>query len=226
MSKGDRQDIFPEKRMNLGNRIVMEQDFTQCLRDIDRIQEKLDKIFKRVNADPIYSTEQQIRDAISDNVRYFPADRKAELCEIFFAVLDQVYDRIVKQDRKTLFCNPQIPPPEGKPSPRLPETDMLMRCMMPLSWALSAHWELPELKDLIDDYLASFSEEEAGILYETLCFLFHLFPEYRREMPQSAEFLEYWRKLAHERDSLVPETDETKSRMLTILLEKRSRLKR
>ena len=63
----------------------MQQDFTQCLKDIDRIQEKLDHVFKRVNADPIYFTEQQIRDAISDNVRYFPVDRKAELCEIFFA---------------------------------------------------------------------------------------------------------------------------------------------
>ena len=200
----------------------MQQDFTQCLKDIDRIQEKLDHVFKRVNADRIYFTEQQIRDAISDNVRYFPVDRKAELCEIFFAILDQIYDRIVKQDRSSVFCNPQLDPPAGKPSLRLPEMDMLMRCMMPLSWALSAHWESPELTDILDDYLKVFTEEEAQVIYETLIFLFNLFPEYRAEMPQSGEFLDYWRKLAHERDALKPEDDAAKAEMLTILLKKKA----
>ena len=200
----------------------MDQDFTQCLQNIEQIQQKLDETFKRVNADPIYFTESQIRDAVSDNVRYFPADRKAELCEIFFAILDVIYDRIVKQDNTEIFCNPQMDPEPGVPSRRLPEMDMLMRCMMPLSWALSAHWESPELTDLIDDYLAVFSVEEAAVIYETLIFLFNLFPEYRKEFPQSKDVLEYWRKLAHDRESLKPEDDNAKSQMLQILLAKKA----
>ncbi len=205
---------------------MTDQDFTRSLREIEQLQQKLDETFKRVNADPIYFTESQICDAVSDNVRYFPADRKAELCEIFFAILDVIYERIVKQDQTELFCNPQISPESGKPSRRLPEMDMLLRCMMPLSWALSARWESPELTDLIDDYLSVYNENEAAVIYETLIFLLNLFPEYRKELPQSGDVREYWRKLAHERESLRPEDDNAKAQMLTILLKKKSEINR
>ena len=107
-----------------------------------------------------------------------------------------------------------------------PEMDMLLRCMMPLSWALSARWESPELTDLIDDYLSVYNENEAAVIYETLIFLLNLFPEYRKELPQSGDVREYWRKLAHERESLRPEDDNAKAQMLTILLKKKSEINR
>ncbi len=200
---------------------MTEQDFTQIMRDIDSLQERLDKVFKRVNADPIYADEKQIGDAISDNPRYFAMDRKNELCEIFFAILDQIYARIVNQDRENYIFNPQLPPGPGVS--RLPEMDMLERDMMPLSWALQAEWAAPYLCDTIDSYFQLFSEAEAEIVFDTVDFLFRIFPEYA-ETPQGNDVLEYWRKLAHERDSLRPESDEDKSFLLDLLMKKKQEL--
>ena len=99
-------------------------DFTEPMRRIDALQERLDQVFQRVNADPVYRTEQTIADAISDNPRYLDSDRKSELAEIFFAILDQIYEKIVKQDTSDPFCNPAVEP-GGRA--RLPQTEMLMR---------------------------------------------------------------------------------------------------
>ena len=89
----------------------MSRDFTEAIRTIDTLQNRMDETFHRPNADPVYHTQEAIADAISDNLRYFDADRKAELAEIFFAILDVIYERIVKQDNTEIFCNPQIYPP-------------------------------------------------------------------------------------------------------------------
>ena len=190
------------------------QDYTAVMRRIDALQERLDSVFKRVNADPIYETEQSIADAISDNPRYYNEDRKKELSEIFFAVLDQIYDRIVKQDAKNTFCNPQIPAGE---KPRLPEMEMFFRVVMPLGWALEAKWAAESLKNVRDAYLATYTQEEAQLVYDLLGFLFELFPEFTQ-----TDVLEYWRMTAEEPDSMRPESDEDKSFMLSVLIQKKA----
>lgn len=190
------------------------QDYTAVMRRIDALQERLDSVFKRVNADPIYETEQSIADAISDNPRYYNEDRKKELSEIFFAVLDQIYDRIVKQDAKNTFCNPQIP---AGSKPRLPEMEMFFRVIMPLGWALEAKWAAESLKYVQDAYLASYTQEEAQLVYELLGFLFDLFPEFTQ-----TDVLEYWRMTAEEPESMRLESDEDKSFMLSVLMQKKA----
>ena len=152
-----------------------DRDFTEPMRRIDALQERLDQVFQRVNADPVYRTEQAIADAISDNPRYLGADRKLELAEIFFAVLDQIYEKIVHQEKVDPFCNP-LTEPCGQP--RLPQTEMLMRDMMPLAWALSAAWNPPELKGTSCSFFLSFTEAEAGLFLEIIEFLADLFPEF------------------------------------------------
>ena len=190
------------------------QDYTAVMRRIDALQERLDSVFKRVNADPIYETEQSIADAISDNPRYYNEDRKKELSEIFFAVLDQIYDRIVKQDAKNTFCNPQIPAGEN---PRLPEMEMFFRVVKPLGWALEEKWAAESLKNVRDAYLATYTQEEAQLVYDLLGFLFELFPEFTQ-----TDVLEYWRMTAEEPDSMRPESDEDKSFMLSVLIQKKA----
>ena len=190
------------------------QDYTAVMRRIDALQERLDSVFKRVNADPIYETEQSIADAISDNPRYYNEDRKKELAEIFFALLDQIYDRIVKQDAKNTFCNPQIP---AGSKPRLPEMEMFFRVVMPLGWALEAKWAAESLKNVRDAYLATYTQEEAQLVYDLLGFLFELFPEFTQ-----TDVLEYWRMTAEEPDSMRPESDEDKSFLLSVLMRKKA----
>lgn len=190
------------------------QDYTAVMRRIDALQERLDSVFKRVNADPIYETEQSIADAISDNPRYYNEDRKKELAEIFFALLDQIYDRIVKQDVKNTFCNPQIP---AGSKPRLPEMEMFFRVVMPLGWALEAKWAAESLKNVRDAYLATYTQEEAQLVYDLLGFLFELFPEFTQ-----TDVLEYWHMTAEEPDSMRPESDEDKSFMLSVLIQKKA----
>lgn len=192
------------------------QDYTEVMRRIDALQERLDSVFKRVNADPIYETEQAIADAISDNPRYYNEDRKKELAEIFFAVLDQIYDRIVKQDVKNPFCNPQVTAGEKT---RLPEMEMFFRIIMPLGWALEAKWAAESLKNVRDAYLAIYTQEEAQLVYDLLAFLFELFPEFAQ-----TDVLEYWRMMAEESENMRSESDEDKSFMLSVLMRKKAEL--
>ena len=194
----------------------MEKDFTQVMRDIDALQERLDEVFKRVNSDPIYETERAIADAISDNPRYFNDDRRKELAEIFFAILDQIYDRIVKQDQKTLFCNPQAN--DGY----LPETEMLLLDVMPLAWALQKQWVKPELAFSYDEYVGGFSEAETQLVYDILLFFANLFESFKKA---AADVIEYWQRLAAERDAMHAETDEDKALLLSVLLAKKASMK-
>lgn len=207
------------------------EDFTSVLREADALMERLDRVFKRRNESPAYTTEKAMEDAVSDNVRYFGPDRKEEIAEIFFSILSRMTDRIVHQDRTDSFCNPQIPPADGAENPmrsaevsasapRLPQMDMLMRSLMPLSWALAGEWEIPELKNTIDEYLSSYTEEEALLVYEVLDFLFRTFPEFSGTVRQ-VEFMDYWKRMAHDRASLRPEDDQAKSILLDYLLKKR-----
>ena len=197
---------------------MAEEDFTGTVRQIDALQERLDNVLHRVNADPVYETEQAISDAISDNPRYFDADRKAELGEIFFAVLERIYEKIVTQNTTDPFCNPQAPASPG--TPRLPQLEMLMRDMMPLAWSLSAAWNPPDLKGTCCAFFLSFTEEEAQLFLDLIDFLAGLFPEFAA-MPGYDDFHEFWQDLACRRERLRPEDDEAKSRLLNILLEKK-----
>ena len=194
-----------------------DRDFTEPMRRIDVLQERLDQVFQRVNADPVYRTEQTIADAISDNPRYLGADRKLELAEIFFAVLDQIYEKIVHQEKSDPFCNP-LTEPCGQP--RLPQTEMLMRDMMPLAWALSAAWNPPELKGTSCSFFLSFTEAEAGLFLEIIEFLADLFPEFA-EAPGYGDLHEFWTNLAFHRELLREEDDEAKSKLLSILVRKK-----
>ena len=194
-----------------------DRDFTEPMRRIDALQERLDQVFQRVNADPVYRTEQAIADANSDNPRYLGADRKLELAEIFFAVLDQIYEKIVHQEKVDPFCNP-LTEPCGQP--RLPQTEMLMRDMMPLAWALSAAWNPPELKGTSCSFFLSFTEAEAGLFLEIIEFLADLFPEFA-EAPGYGDLHEFWTNLAFHRELLREEDDEAKSKLLSILVRKK-----
>jgi len=197
-------------------------DFTEPMRRIDALQGRIDQVFQRVNADPVYRTEQTISDAISDNPRYLDSDRKAELAEIFFAILDQIYEKIVKQDTSDPFCNPAVDP-RGRD--RLPQTEMLMRDMMPLAWALSARWDPPDLKGTCCPFFFSFTEEEAGLFLEIIEFLAGLFPEFAAS-PGYGDLHEFWTNLAAHRELLREEDDEAKSRLLSVLVQKKIDLDR
>ncbi len=194
----------------------MSEDFTQTMRDIDALQERLDNVFKRVNADPVYETASAIADAISDNPRYFSDDRKKEYAEIFFAILDQVYDRIVKQDKTNPCCNPMIP---AGTAARIPEADMFMRDLMPLSWALEAQWLAPALAGTIDTFFKTFTQEEAELIRDLLQFLAQYFPE-----AVHADVQAYWTKIAEDRESLRDESDEDKAFMLSVLVRKKAEM--
>ncbi len=196
----------------------MAEDQTQVIRRIDELQERIDKVFKRVNPNPVYTSKSAIADAISDNLRYLGDDRKFELGEIFFGILEQIYERIVKQDMQDPFCNPQVSADAGE---RVPEPEMLMRDMMPLAWALNTEWTPPELKNVYCVFFQSFTEEEAQLFYELITFLAETFPEFAQRKEYS-DFIGFWDNLAHNREVLIPEDDEAKSKLLTVLAGKQA----
>ena len=185
----------------------------QC--DIEALQHEIDKVFKRPNEDPIYDTEQKLRDAISDNPRYYPADRRMELAEILFGVLDFVYERAGSDDDPEPFCNPILP---GADLSRLPEPEMLFRCVMPLAWSIRGRWVYPEMKRVMDDYIASFPPAQVKIVWQVLDFLLDLFPG-KPDDSAPAEVRAYWRGLAEEPERYHAETPSEKSMLLQVLLE-------
>ena len=190
-------------------------DRNSVQRDIEGFQHQLDKLFKRANEAPVYDTRKKLEDAVSDNPRYYPPDRRKELAEILFGILDVVYERAGDKDDAEPFCNPFLP---GADLSRLPESEMLLRCMMPLAWAIRAQWVFPEMKRVTDDYIASFSQPQAHLVWQVLDFLLELFPDKSENKP-SADVLAYWRELAEAPERFHLETESEKSHMLPILLE-------
>ncbi len=192
-----------------------EERGTEILREIEVLQDQLTKRFKRPNEDPIFTTEARLRDAISDNPRYFAADRRLELAEILFAALDFVYERVAENDAENVFCNPMLP---GSELSRLPEPEMLCRTLMPLGWSLGAKWLLPELATVKDEYIAGFTQSQAELVHQVLDFLFRLFPE-PEPGSMTRDVLAYWHALAFEPETMRAESDEDKSRLLPLMLE-------
>ena len=193
----------------------MPADRNSIQRDIEAFQHELDKIFKRANEDPVYDTEAKLRDAISDNPRYYPADRRKELAEILFGILDLVYERAGSDDDPEPFCNPVLP---GADLSRLPEPEMLFRCVMPLAWSIRGRWVYPEMKRVMDDYIASFTPKEARLVHQILDFLLELFPD-ASESAAPREVLAYWRELAEAPERFHAETPSEKSLLLQVLLD-------
>ena len=193
----------------------MPADRNSIQRDIEAFQHQLDKTFKRANEDPIYDTGAKLRDAISDNPRYYPADRKKELAEILFGILDLVYERAGSDDDPEPFCNPVLP---GADLSRLPEPEMLFRCVMPLAWSIRGRWVYPEMKRIMDDYISSFTPKQAELVHQILDFLLELFPD-TSESAASGEVLAYWRELAEAPERFHQETPSEKSLLLQVLLE-------
>ena len=190
-------------------------DRNSVQRDIEGFQHQLDKLFKRANEAPVYDTRKKLEDAVSDNPRYYPPDRRKELAEILFGILDVVYERAGDKDDAEPFCNPFLP---GADLSRLPEPEMLLRIMMPLAWAIKAQWAFPEMKRVTDDYIASFSQPQANLVWQILDFLLELFPDKSPARP-SADVLAYWKELAEAPERFHPETESEKSLLLPILLE-------
>ena len=184
-------------------------------RDIEAFQNELDKLFKRPNEAPVYDTKQKLEDAISDNPRYYPPDRRLELAEVFFGILDFVYERAGSDDDPEEFCNPVLP---GADLTRLPEPEMLFRCMMPLAWSIRGRWVYPEMKRVMDDYIASFTAPQIKIVWQVLDFLLDLFPG-APDSAAPAEVRAYWRGLAEEPERYHAETPSEKSILLQVLLE-------
>ena len=193
----------------------MPADRNSIQRDIEALQHEIDKVFKRPNEDPVYDTEQKLRDAISDNPRYYPPDRRMELAEILFGILDFVYERAGSDDDPEPFCNPVLP---GADLSRLPEPEMLFRCMMPLAWSIRGRWVYPEMKRVMDDYIASFPPAQVKIVWQVLDFLLDLFPG-APDDPAPAEVRAYWHGLAEEPERYHAETPSEKSILLQVLLE-------
>ena len=187
----------------------------EILREIEVLQDQITKRFKRPNEDPIFTTEKQLRDAISDNPRYYAADRRRELAEILFAGLDVVDERVAGNDAEKAVCNPTLP---GSDLSRLPGPEMLCRALMPLGWSLGAKWLLPELATVKDEYVAGFAQPQAELVHQVLDFLFKLFPE-AEPGAMTRDVLDYWRSLAFEPETMREESDEDKSRLLPLLLE-------
>jgi len=184
-------------------------------RDIEAFQHELDKLFKRPNEAPIYDTKSKLEDAISDNPRYYPPDRRKELAEIFFGILDFVYERAGSDDDPEEFCNPVLP---GADLTRLPEPEMLFRCMMPLAWSIRGRWVYPEMKRVTDDFISSFTPEQVKLIWQILDFLLELFPD-NSGAPASSEVRAYWRELAEAPERFHVETPPEKSLLLKVLLE-------
>ena len=193
----------------------MPADRNSIQRDIEAFQHELDKVFKRANEDPVYDTEAKLRDAISDNPRFYPADRRKELAEILFGILDLVYERAGSDDDPDPFCNPVLP---GADLARLPEPEMLFRCMMPLAWSIRGRWVYPEMKRVTDDFISSFTQPQVKLIWQILDFLLELFPD-DSGSPASAEVRAYWRELAEAPERFHVETPSEKSILLKVLLE-------
>ena len=193
----------------------MPADRNSIQRDIEALQHEIDKVFKRPNEDPVYDTEQKLRDAISDNPRYYPPDRRMELAEILFGILDFVYERAGSDDDPDPFCNPVLP---GADLSRLPEPEMLFRCMMPLAWSIRGRWVYPEMKRVMDDYIVSFPPAQVKIVWQVLDFLLDLFPG-APDDHAPAEIRSYWHGLAEEPERYHAETPSEKSILLQVLLE-------
>ena len=193
----------------------MPTDRNSIQRDIEALQHELDKAFKRPNEDPVYDTEQKLRDAISDNPRFYPPDRRMEIAEILFGILDFVYERAGSDDDPEPFCNPVLP---GAGLSRLPESEMLFRCIMPLAWSIRGRWVYPEMKRVMDDYIASFPPAQVKIVWQVLDFLLDLFPG-EPDDSAPAEVRAYWRGLAEEPERYHAETPSEKSILLQVLLE-------
>lgn len=185
---------------------------SEWIRRVDGLQERIDRVFKRVNADPVYADWKQIADAVSDNPRYLGDDRKFELGEIFFAILEQIYREAAAREEED-----DVPLFTGD----LTEAEMLMRDMMPLSWALCAQWTPPELKNVCCVFFQSFTPEESELFFDLLRFMADVFPAFgkRTEYP---DVLEFWDNMAHHRENLRPEDDEAKSELLTVLARKQA----
>ena len=194
----------------------MAPDRNSIQRDIEAFQHELDKLFKRPNEDPVYDSERKLRDAISDNPRFYPPDRRRELAEILFGILDFVYERAGSDDDPDPFCNPVLP---GADLSRLPEPEMLFRCMMPLAWSIRAKWVYPEMKRIMDDYIASFTHPQAKLVWQILDFLLELFPCRPDDSARAADVRAYWRELAEAPERFHPETPSEKSILLQVLLE-------
>ena len=184
-------------------------------RDIEAFQNELDKLFKRPNEAPVYDTKQKLEDAISDNPRYYPPDRRLELAEIFFGILDFVYERAGSDDDPDPFCNPVLP---GADLSRLPEPEMLFRCVMPLAWSIRGRWVYPEMKRVMDDFIASFPSAQIKIVWQVLDFLLDLFPG-DPDDSAPADVRAYRRGLAEEPERYHAETPSEKSILLQVLLE-------
>ena len=193
----------------------MSADRNSIQRDIEALQHELDKVFKRPNEDPVYDTEQKLRDAISDNPRYYPPDRRMELAEILFGILDIVYERAGSDDDPEPFCNPVLP---GADLSRLPEPEMLFRCMMPLAWSIRGRWVYPEMKRVTDDFISSFTQPQVKLIWQILDFMLDLFPD-KSDSPASSEVRAYWRELAEAPERFHVETPSEKSILLKVLLE-------
>ena len=193
----------------------MPADRNSIQRDIEAFQHELDKVFKRANEDPVYNSEAKLRDAISDNPRYYPPDRRKELAEILFGILDFVYERAGCDDDPEPFCNPVLP---GADLSRLPEPEMLFRCIMPLAWSIRGRWVYPEMKRIMDDYISSFTPPQVKLVHQILDFLLELFPD-ESGSAASAEVLAYWRELAEAPERFHTETPSEKSLLLQVLLE-------
>ena len=74
------------------------------------------------------------------------------------------------------------------------------------------------MKRVTDDYIASFSQPQANLVWQILDFLLELFPDKSENRP-SADVLVYWRELAEAPERFHMETESEKSHMLPILLE-------
>ena len=102
----------------------------------------------------------------------------------------------------------------------LPELEMLFRDMMPMAWALSAAWNPPELKNTYCEYFQSFTEEECLVLLDTLEFLAGLFEELN-DSPFYPDVHDFWINMAKKPENLREEDDEARSKLLTVLMEKK-----
>lgn len=190
-------------------------DKNSILRDIEGFQAQLDKVFHRTNEDPIYRDIPHLSDAISDNPRFFQDDRRADLAEILFALLDIIYEQIDEGEDAPRELNPMAKNPC---TDDVPECDMLLRIIMPLSWGISKAWPWPELASATDFYTASFSREEVKLVSSIIEFVFDLFPPSPVLSSAVAEVRAYWKGLANDPESFHPESEEDKSALLPILL--------
>jgi hypothetical protein len=90
--------------------------------------------------------------------------------------------------------------------------------LMPLAWAIRGRWVYPEMKRVTDDFISSFTQPQAKLIWQILDFLLDLFPD-NSGSPASAEVRTYWRDLAEAPERFHVETPEEKSILLKVLLE-------